>query len=86
MSVSQIPSTWKNPSGKYHVGIKNANELYTKNVQKRIEEEKKEKEWDPIHKPLLSKSILEQQNFNNVIMLYNVPYVLLNILNVTIGK
>jgi len=60
-----IPSTWKNPTGKYHIGIKNAFELYTKNVQKRIEEEKKEKDWDPMHKPLLSKSIMEQQNFNN---------------------
>lgn len=60
-----IPSTWKNPTGKFHIGIKNAFELYTKNVQKRIEEEKKEKEWDPIHKPLLSKAFMEQQNFNN---------------------
>jgi len=68
----QIPSTWKNPTGKYHIGIKNAYELYTKHVQKRIEEEKKEKEWDPLHKPLLSKSIMEQQNFNNVINEYNV--------------
>ncbi|XP_008182784.3 tripeptidyl-peptidase 2 [Acyrthosiphon pisum] len=60
-----IPSTWKNPTEKYHIGIKNAFELYTKNVQKRIEEEKKEKQWDPLHKPLLSKAIMEQQNFNN---------------------
>lgn len=60
-----IPSTWKNPTEKYHIGLKNAFELYTKNVQKRIEEEKKEKQWDPLHKPLLSKAIMEQQNFNN---------------------
>jgi len=73
----QIPSTWKNPTGKYHIGIKNAYELYTKQVQKRIEEEKKEKEWDPLHKPLLSKSIMEQQNFNNVINEYNVYLVVL---------
>lgn len=67
ISILQIPSNWKNPTGKYHIGLKNVYELYTKNVQKRIEEEKKEKQWDPIHKPLLSKSILEQQQFNNVI-------------------
>ncbi|XP_050432154.1 tripeptidyl-peptidase 2 [Adelges cooleyi] len=60
-----IPSDWKNPSGEYHIGIKNAYELYTKGVQKRIEEEKKEKDWDPTHKPLVSKSILEQTKFNN---------------------
>lgn len=74
----QIPSTWKNPTGKYHIGIKNAYELYTKHVQKRIEEEKKEKEWDPLHKPLLSKSIMEQQIFNNVVNEYNVSLDLLN--------
>jgi len=49
--------------------LKNAFELYTKNVQKRIEEERKEKQWDPIHKPLLSKSISEQQKFSNVILM-----------------
>lgn len=31
-----------------------------------MEEEKKEKQWDPLHKPLLSKSIALQQKFNNV--------------------
>jgi len=29
-----IPSTWNNPTGEYHIGLKNAYELYTKNVQK----------------------------------------------------
>jgi len=82
-SAFQIPSTWKNPTQKYHIGLKNAFELYTKNVQKRIEEEKKEKQWDPLHKPLLSKAIMEQQNFNNVIYkYYNVTPVLLNTLNI----
>lgn len=60
-----IPSSWKNPSGEYHIGLKNAFELYTKSVQKRIEEERKEKQWDPFHKPLLSKSVSEQQTFIN---------------------
>ncbi|XP_050538045.1 tripeptidyl-peptidase 2 [Daktulosphaira vitifoliae] len=61
----KIPNSWINPSGEYHIGIKNAYELYTKNVQQRIEEEKKEKSWDIYHKPLLSKSISDQNKFNN---------------------
>jgi len=39
---------------------------YTQKMyKKRIEEEKKEKQWDPFHKSLLSKSIAKQQKFNN---------------------
>jgi len=77
--VLQIPSTWKNPTGKYHIGIKNVFELYTEDVKKRIVGEKIEKEWDPLHKPLLSKAITEQQHFNNVINDYYLSLVLLNI-------
>ncbi|XP_060874087.1 tripeptidyl-peptidase 2-like [Metopolophium dirhodum] len=63
--VLVIPSTWKNPTGKYHIGIKNVFELYTEDDQRQIEDKKIETEWDPLHKPLLSKAITEQQNFNN---------------------
>ncbi|KAK3925767.1 Tripeptidyl-peptidase 2 [Frankliniella fusca] len=46
----KIPNTWKNPSGNYHIGLKNAYELYTSSVRERIAKEKKEKNWDPAHK------------------------------------
>lgn len=31
-----------------------------------MEEENKEKQWDPCHKTLISQSIMEQQTFSNV--------------------
>lgn len=46
----QIPGNWKNPSGNYHIGVKNAYELYTSWVRERVDKEKKEKVWDPAHK------------------------------------
>jgi len=49
--------------------LKNAYELYTKNIQKRMDEEKKEKEWDPLQKPLLSKVISDQQKFNSSLVI-----------------
>jgi len=58
-----------NPSGKFHIGLKNAYELYTKTAQKRMEEEKIEKQWDPLQKPLLSKIISDQQQFNNSLVI-----------------
>lgn len=53
----------------YHIGLKNVYELYTIIAQKRIDEEKREKLWDPLQKPLLSKKIIEQQTFNNNIVI-----------------
>lgn len=53
----------------YHIGLKNAYELYTKTAQKRIDDEKREKQWDPFQKLLLSKKIIEQQTFNNSIVI-----------------
>ncbi|XP_026279947.1 tripeptidyl-peptidase 2 [Frankliniella occidentalis] len=46
----KIPTTWKNPTGNYHIGVKNAYELYTSSVRERIAKDKKEKHWDPAHK------------------------------------
>lgn len=46
----KIPSNWKNPSGSYHVGAKNAYELYTSWVKDRVDKSKKEKVWEPAHK------------------------------------
>lgn len=50
----QIPSTWKNPSGNYHLGTKNSFDLYPKKVQERLVKERKERFWDPEHKTALA--------------------------------
>lgn len=50
LSLFQIPPGWKNPSGNYHIGVKNAYELYTSWVKERVDKDKKEKVWDPAHK------------------------------------
>lgn len=61
----KIPPTWENPSGKYHIGIKNAYELYPKNLKDRIMKERKEKHWDAVHKPLVAEICRKCQDFNN---------------------
>ncbi|XP_073993244.1 tripeptidyl-peptidase II isoform X1 [Rhodnius prolixus] len=59
----KIPSSWKNPTGNYHIGIKNAYELYPKPLKERIETERKEKKWDPNHK---SASAVANQKLNEL--------------------
>uniref|UniRef100_A0A0A9YF50 Tripeptidyl-peptidase 2 n=2 Tax=Lygus hesperus TaxID=30085 RepID=A0A0A9YF50_LYGHE len=50
----KIPSDWKNPSGNYHIGVKNAYELYPRTLKERIEADRREKVWDPQHKSTLA--------------------------------
>lgn len=59
----KIPSTWKNPSGDYHIGIKNAFDLYPSKLRERIEKERKENLWDHGHKAAVSKATRELQEF-----------------------
>lgn len=52
----QIPAEWKNPTGDFHVGIKNGFDLYPAKLKERIESERKEKLWDPGHKSALAEA------------------------------
>lgn len=60
----KIPSSWKNPSGDFHIGIKNGYELYPKKLRERIEKEKKEKLWDPDHKAISAEVVRKLNSFN----------------------
>jgi len=50
----KIPSSWKNPSGDFHIGIKNGFEIFPGKVPEKIIKERKEKQWDPDHKTYLA--------------------------------
>jgi hypothetical protein len=52
----QIPAEWKNPTGDFHIGIKNGFDLYPAKLRERIEKERKEKLWDPGHKSCLAEA------------------------------
>ncbi|XP_057301280.1 tripeptidyl-peptidase 2-like isoform X1 [Hydractinia symbiolongicarpus] len=46
----RIPTSWTNPSGQYRVGLKTAYSLFPESAVKRVKNEKKKDEWDPVHK------------------------------------
>ena len=52
----QIPKTWNNPSGEFHVGVKKAFDLYPRGLKERILSERQEKLWDPGHKRAMVRS------------------------------
>ncbi|XP_077513162.1 tripeptidyl-peptidase II isoform X1 [Amblyomma americanum] len=45
----KVPESWSNPSGKFHVGLKCAYELYPKCLKERVQKLYKEREWSPAH-------------------------------------
>ncbi|CAL1282653.1 unnamed protein product [Larinioides sclopetarius] len=61
----KVPSSWENPSGKFHIGVKNGYELYPKQLKDRVVKEKKEKYWDPFHKLFIAETTRKVQEFNN---------------------
>ncbi|XP_026676993.1 tripeptidyl-peptidase 2-like isoform X1 [Diaphorina citri] len=59
----KIPTSWKNPTGDFHIGLKNVYELYPKLLQERIQKERKEKLWDPSHRKAQAEAQKNLQNF-----------------------
>ena len=41
-----LPADWENPSGQWHIGVKNAFDLYPRNLKDRVLAERREKLWD----------------------------------------
>lgn len=48
-----MPSTWKNPSGDYHVGMRRVYELFPEGLVKRLQDEKR-KVWDQNHRETMA--------------------------------
>jgi len=63
LSMCQIPDDWNNPSGQYHIGLKNTYELYPKLLRERLTKERKEKLWDPAHREKLTECLQNVELF-----------------------
>lgn len=50
----QIPSQWNNPGGTYHIGLKNAYDLFPKGLKDRVSKDRREKIWDSAHRAALA--------------------------------
>ncbi|OXU24497.1 hypothetical protein TSAR_010597 [Trichomalopsis sarcophagae] len=59
----KIPGSWNNPSGEFHLGVKNAYSLYPNKLRERIEQSRKKKLWDEGHKTALVEATRLLQEF-----------------------
>ena len=62
-NVYQIPDTWNNPSGLFHVGVKPAYDLFPKKLQERVNKERKEKNWDPAHREAIAEATRKLEQY-----------------------
>lgn len=61
----KIPSCWRNLSNDFHIGVKNAFDLYPTKLKERIESERKEKLWDPEQRFAIAEANRLLQKFEN---------------------
>ncbi|OTF76262.1 hypothetical protein BLA29_012820, partial [Euroglyphus maynei] len=59
----KIPNDWKNPTGKFHIGVKNIYELFPPSLLTRVKKDYLEKEFLPKHKPLLADALQRLEAF-----------------------
>ncbi|CAG2166112.1 unnamed protein product [Oppiella nova] len=59
----KIPGHWVNPSGKYHIGMKNIYELYPEGVRTRIAREYRETYLVPTHTTIKAEAVRELRDF-----------------------
>ncbi|CAG2175492.1 unnamed protein product, partial [Oppiella nova] len=59
----KIPDHWVNPTGKFHIGLKNIYELYPVGVDTRIAREYRETQWEPTHKTIKTETLRALREF-----------------------
>lgn len=59
----KVPSNWKNPSGQYHIGVKNLYSLYPGKLRERVLLERKKRSWDTCQKSALAEASRQLQEF-----------------------
>lgn len=60
----QIPESWHNPTKQYHLGIKNAYDLYPKALKERISKERTDRLWTPQHRLALAEVSRKLEEFD----------------------
>ena len=65
LETLQVPGAWNNPTGKYHIGIKNAFELYPRLLKDRVQKERREKCWDQGHRQRLAEAVKALEEFDS---------------------
>lgn len=61
----KVPSNWKNPTGKYHIGLRNLYSLYPNKLKERVIAERKKRLWDDGHKTALAEASRQLQVCNS---------------------
>ncbi|XP_064639092.1 tripeptidyl-peptidase 2-like isoform X2 [Lineus longissimus] len=63
--ILKIPPEWKNPTNQYHLGVKQAYDLYPKGLKDRIIQLRRRRQWDPIHKTTLAAALRKLDEFES---------------------
>ncbi|RLU16741.1 hypothetical protein DMN91_010941 [Ooceraea biroi] len=61
----KVPSNWNNPSGEYHIGLKNLYSLYPSKLKERVVGERKKRLWDDGHKAAIAEACRQLQEFES---------------------